>query len=347
MSRTKLQRLLNRMDGTNQKTVEAIRSFDDSVKNLRTTLEKEITVSTLEEVNTKINTLRKRLNLQPLLDGIAKLDENFKESVTSLLNDIEAKTVEFGSFRKNSEKANQVAFQLESLKGELNNFIQANSTQLTSFETGLKDILKQIKNLASQKAVIDTFEKINQDISDIDKKQEEKIKALQEGLKKLHADMLSAVASRGGSMNRQMYINGVDPLKKWTDINLKAGSNVTITYSDNNATRQVDVTITSSGGGGSVIGGTVRSINSVSTSQTMGNNSGTDYVYIGSAGIALTLPTASSNTNLYTIKNTSTSSIVVIPNGADTIDSQPNVILRTQYTAVDVISDSVNNWNIT
>jgi len=46
-------------------------------------------------------------------------------------------------------------------------------------------------------------------------------------------------------MNRQMFIGGVDPLTKYTDMNLKAGPNCTITYANNNATGKVDVTISS------------------------------------------------------------------------------------------------------
>ena len=95
------------------------------------------------------------------------------------------------------------------------------------------------------------------------------------------------------------------------------------------------------------MGGMVRSVNNISTSQVMGDTSGTDYVYVCGAGVRLTLPTANTNTNLYTIKNKGTSSVLVSPNGADTIDTDPNLILVTQYTSVDLISDGVNNWNIT
>jgi hypothetical protein len=58
------------------------------------------------------------------------------------------------------------------------------------------------------------------------------------------------------------------------------------------------------------------------------------------------LPTAAGNTNLYTIKNIGTSSVIIIPDGAETIDTQANIIMPVQFTSVDLISDS-SNWNIT
>ena len=151
---------------------------------------------------------------------------------------------------------------------------------------------------------------------------------------------------RGGSMNRNISIGGnPSTLSRYTDINLKAGSNVTITYANNDATQNTDITIAATGGSGSV-GGVIRSINTISTSQTAGATAGTDYVYICSAGVQLTLPDATSNTNLYTVKNTSTSSVLVSTTSAQTIDGQANIIMPVQFTSIDLISDSAN-WDIT
>lgn len=153
--------------------------------------------------------------------------------------------------------------------------------------------------------------------------------------------------NRGGNANRDITIGGnASTLAYYTDINLKAGNNVSITYAPNHTTQKTDVTISATGGGGSV-GGIIRSINNVNTSQAVGATAGTDYVYIASAGVNLTLPSASGNENLYTIKNTGNSSVLVSPDGADTIDSDTNLILVTQYTAVDLVSNGTDNWNIT
>lgn len=55
--------------------------------------------------------------------------------------------------------------------------------------------------------------------------------------------------SGGGNMNRQIKIEGVDALTKYTDINLIGGGDP-ITYSVNNTSKRVDITFPSSGGGG-------------------------------------------------------------------------------------------------
>lgn len=61
----------------------------------------------------------------------------------------------------------------------------------------------------------------------------------------------SGISPFGGS-NRTFYIAGVpaSPNNLYADINLIAGTNVTITAVNNNTTKRADVTITASGGGG-------------------------------------------------------------------------------------------------
>jgi predicted nucleic acid-binding Zn-ribbon protein len=172
------------------------------------------------------------------------------------------------------------------------------------------------------------------------------VEEIQDDIKRLRERFVSFASRGGGNANRNIAIGGnTSVLSKYTDINLKAGSNVTITYVNNNATKYTDVTIAATGGSGSV-GGTVRSINTISTSQTAGATSGTDYVYICSAGVQLTLPTAASNTNLYTVKNTGSSSVLVATTGGETIDTSSNAVLPIQYTSLDLISDGTN-WNVT
>ena len=55
MTRTKLQNILNKLDGKNEATAKVIADFDASVKALRDKLDTDITAATLDEVNKKIN----------------------------------------------------------------------------------------------------------------------------------------------------------------------------------------------------------------------------------------------------------------------------------------------------
>lgn len=170
----------------------------------------------------------------------------------------------------------------------------------------------------------------------------EELEDVKKDIKKKYVELISRPVG-GGNQNRNIAIGGNSSvLSRYTDINIKPGNNVTLSYTNNDVTRMLDLTITSSGSGGSS-----RSISNIATSQAAGSATGTDYVYIASVGVQLTLPTVVGNSNLYTIKNTSTSSVLLSPAGADTIDNQSTIILATQYTSVDLISDGIGNWNIT
>ena len=94
---------------------------------------------------------------------------------------------------------------------------------------------------------------------------------------------------------------------------------------------------TPSGGGG----GITRSILTVSTNTTAGSTASTDYVYLCSGTMDLTLPAASGNTNKYDIKNTGTGVITII----GTVDGGVNPTLTTQYESITLVSNGTD-WSI-
>lgn len=151
--------------------------------------------------------------------------------------------------------------------------------------------------------------------------------------------------NRGGALNRQIFINSADPLTRYTDINLKSGSNVTITYQNNDVTKKVDVTIAATGGGGGA--GITRSINSIATDTLAGNSTTTDYVYLAAGTLNLTLPSTVGNSNLYTVKNIGAGIVTITPQAGELIDGQSNLQLPIQFTSVDLISNNSGNWDIT
>jgi hypothetical protein len=90
-------------------------------------------------------------------------------------------------------------------------------------------------------------------------------------------------------------------------------------------------------------GGIARTIVTVSANQTAAAAASTDYVYILTGDYTLTLPTAASNTNRYTIKNRHTASVALAFNGGETADGG-GIILSTN-SSVDLVSDG-SNWVI-
>lgn len=74
---------------------------------------------------------------------------------------------------------------------------------------------------------------------------------LKDVLDELRPEVLNVYKRGGGQANRNIQVDGVNVLTPWTDINLKSGSNASITATPNNTTHYTDITISSSGGGGS------------------------------------------------------------------------------------------------
>lgn len=309
--------------------------FDKAVAELRKQLEEKVAIPTIDRVNSEIENFRSKIDFSPLLLSFEELKDSLVNRETSFKKEVDGRLAELTAQLSDSRGLSKDKF--AEIAEEITRLKNIKPVEIPDFESDIKGVELRLKTLINQ---------VESDAKDENKSRELKkgLDALEEELKKLRDEINRRFASLGGgAMNRQMYIGGADPLTRYTDMNLKAGSNVTITYVNNNTTKQVDVTISATGGGG---GGTVRSINSISSDTTAGSTSGTDYVYLVSGTTTLTLPTAVGNTNLYTIKNVGTGVVTVATTGGETIDNAANVTMPVRYTAVDVISDTVN-WNVT
>jgi len=90
-------------------------------------------------------------------------------------------------------------------------------------------------------------------------------------------------------------------------------------------------------------GGISRSIASISTATTAGSTASTDYVYFITGTTTLTLPTAVSNTNLYTAKCVS-GATTIATTGGQTINGSSTVTIAPG-SSLGFISDSAN-WHV-
>lgn len=89
-------------------------------------------------------------------------------------------------------------------------------------------------------------------------------------------------------------------------------------------------------------------ISSINSNTTAGSASFTDYIYLvtGSSTVTLTLPTAISNTNLYTVKRVGTGVVSIATTSSQTIDGSASPItINTQYVSLTLVSDNAN-WNL-
>lgn len=310
--------------------------FDAELSKLKKGLEETVYIQTADDVSRKLKQFQSKIDFEPLMKAVESIRNSFTQKTKELEAQIDSKVLEVIG-EKDLAIASTINAEIESLKEEL---VKIKSSELLDVET----LTKQIKDAKSASERIDTT--IRNLVEEVNTKStKEEAKGISESLEKMRTELLTHMSRLGGgSANRQFFVGGADPLTKYTDINFKAGSNVTLTYANNNTTKKVDITIASTGGGG---GGTVRSINSIAVDTSAGDASGTDYVYLCGATLTLTLPTSVANTNLYTVKNTGAGTITIVTTGGETIDGGANLIMPVQFTSVDLISNNSGDWAIT
>ena len=91
-------------------------------------------------------------------------------------------------------------------------------------------------------------------------------------------------------------------------------------------------------------GGTSRTIVVTTGNTTAGSTANTDYVYLVAGLHTITMPTAVSNTNRYSVKNNHSANITIGTTSSQTIDGTTTISLAPEES-VDLISDNTN-WRI-
>lgn len=330
--------VLDRLSTADDKVKDNMRAFDEEVAVLKQKLTEDITVATLDEVRSQLEKFKQKIDFSPLTDILKNIEGNFAEKTQILSDSIESKTGDLNKLITQKSDSTDLKSTISTLREEISQ-LQIQISLLEDDQKNIKipdlsDIESKLEELTSQ---------ITSRLTVLEKEEPQEIKDWQATIDKMRLELMGRINSiGGGSMNRKMTFSGTDYLTKYTDVNFKAGTNITYTIANNDQTKMVDVTITSSGSGG----GSVRSINSISSPTTAGSTAGTDYVYLVSGTTTLTLPTAVGNSNLYNIKNVGTNTVTIATTSAQTIDGSTSITLPVQYTAVYLISDTAN-WNIT
>ena len=349
MKKNKLQKILNVL--TPDETAVDFKVFDEQVGKLKSQLKEKITVKTLDDVNSQLDKFRKRIDLDPLLETIKKIEEGFSKKADELEDELEEKVKELEGLISNnensgSEKNSLLKLDIDELQSQLSGLEVIRKNDVEGFKQNIESVQQMSASINKTIGELtinltDTGKSITESKSEAKKE----IKTLQDSLETLRKELLNRINSiqlGGGSMNRKITFGGVNYLTRYTDINFKAGGTITYTIAQNNQTKMVDVTITATGG----TGGSVRVIESVSIDTVAGATAGTDYVFLVTGTTKITLPTAVGNTNLYTIKNVGTGVVTVDTTSSQTIDGDLTIIMPVRYTSVDIISD-IANWNIT
>lgn len=341
--KSKLQKLIAIL--TPDKTQVDFSEFDASVENLKKGLKEKIQAQTLDDVNRKLNQFPQKFDLSKIEAIASQIKTQVEDKIGELTDAVEQEKQALMIATQSGLDA--TGRTVEQIRADLDLFAIDLKT-LSSSKAVINDEITQLRGMCAGyvqdlNALAQRLEATNQTTENTLRSE---IVGVSSSVISLQKDLTSRINSipRGGNANRNISIGGnASTLSRYTDINLKAGNNVTITYANNDTTKNVDITISSSGGGGGSVTGIIRSINTVSTSQAMGDTAGTDYVYLATAGVKLDLPTGVGNSNLYTVKNISNSSVLV----SGTIDDDAaGVIMPVKYTSVDLISNDTD-WKIT
>lgn len=347
MDKNKITKLLNALYSD---TSSEFKEFDDSVEKLKSGLKQNIQAKTLEDVNRSLEKFRKSIDIS----SVVKAAEGVEASVVEKIEGISKLLSEELETFKNLSAQDKGEYEEKALV--LSGNIQALQEELTSLrtqkDTDVKGISERLGKLSEFVGDADeTFTEMSATLASLKEKDGEleendleMVSECMEEIEKVRRELNNRINNipRGGNANRNIAVGGnTSVLSTFTDINLKPGSNVTITYSKNQTTKYTDITIAATGGAG-----TSRSISTVAVSSVVADTAATDIVVLASAGVQLTMPTAVGNTNLYTIKNVGVSSVLISTTGGQTIDTSSTLIMPVQFTSVDLISDNTN-WNIT
>lgn len=339
-----LEKLLNNLNGVDPAINQAFLEFDQEVLKLKTELNNNIQVDTVKEVNSKLAEFKAQINIGELTSAVDKFKELLVTQVLKLQGQLDDKTTEIKKVSGNTTiveaNLNNLYNQQEQVKIQIITLIKSNSDEISKLRQDYLIAVSNASKLSEAKFLTVETRLSKTETELLEDRQvayeftletEKNIKNLRERFSQLG----------GGSMNRKETFGGTDYLTRYTDINWKAGTNVTFTVANNDQTKQVDITLSATGDGG-----IVRSINSISTNTNAGGVAATDYVYLCTGTLTLTLPTAVASTNLYTVKNVGTGVVTVAFSGGQTGDGQATLVMPVQYTSIDLISDTAN-YNIT
>ena len=303
---------------------------EKEMQEIASKLKENAEMRTVEMAKRRIAELKDQV--QSVVDSLITLRDELKQGendLTGALNErLDALKSAMAEYRgAGLKELGALSEQMDNLKRDIRTISQS-KVEIPKFESQIQKVESQLSKTTSKS----DLEITKKPVSDLDIE-----------IKKLRADTMTAISAKGGgNMNRNILVgNNPSTLGRYTDLNILAGTNVTLSYVNNDNRKTTDLTIAATGGGGSN-----RNISTVAISSVVASVAATDYVIIANQGVQLTLPTAVGNSNLYTIKNTAASSVLVAAAGAETIDGDPNIILAVRYTAVDLISDGAN-WHIT
>ena len=224
----------------------------------------------------KVQELKEQI--ESIFNSIGVLKEELKENKDNISGELNEKLFVLKStlteYKSASlERLGGISQEISNLKKEIQ-AISQRKVEIPDFERQLTDVEGELGNAISDWK-LETEDKVEEILTETKKT----ISDLEEAIKKLRADTMSAMSGRvvgGGNMNRNILVgNNPSTLGRYTDLNILAGSNVTLSYTNNDNLKTTNLTIAATGGSG-----TNRNISTVNVSSVIASVNSTDYVII-------------------------------------------------------------------
>lgn len=275
MDRNKiLKRILKKLSP--DKTEVDFSMFDSQFSDLKKKLLEKVQADTLDDVNEQLEKFKNKIDLAPLADSIETLKESISSREGEIQDLLESKINEVIELQNNNEvdnsnKINNLSLEINSLKELIKKLQEPQEDKITPLLTNIQSLESRF-NSSLESGISQVSKEISNSKESNGKALETEVSNLIKGIEDLRTELLNRMSALGGgSMNRQILIGGVDYLKSYTDINFIAGSGITILAVNDNAKKRVNVTITSSGGGGVSYEEPVGAVNDSNTTFTVSN----------------------------------------------------------------------------
>ena len=336
-------------------------------------------IKTLERISVEVGKLKNKFDLSSIITAIKDLEKSisdehklaaadFDRKLADLKNEVKSLETEIDN-KSDTEIVDQIkifADNLNKIQDKFSSQVIENSVKETVFRQELSILEDKFKDLRNYD---DDFEGIK-----------EKLKKLQTDLitrtthvggqanRQINVDS-SIMSTRYNDLNFKIsssigWRTTNDDVNKRVDIVASiliatgGGGSLTVKEADgtpnvasvttivvSNGTLTDDgggqITVTTGGGGG----GITRTTSIVTATTTLPAAASTDYVFFCAAGIQILMPTAISNTDLYTVKNTSTSSVLIVASVGQAIDGSATALMPTENESLSFISNN-SVWGV-
>lgn len=212
--------------------------FDAELNKLKKQLTDTVNIQTVSDVSRKLKQFQDKIDFQPLMAEVDKLRAIFSTEVASIetrLKETSQKLIEANRL-KDTKRANV-------LKKEVSDLEQTVATIQSEYLDKYALIDAHIE--AFQETQDNVLEEMKSFSTKADLK--EALQGIKDTVDKNRRQLMDRLG--GGSMERQIKVGGTNYFTKYRDLNIIAGSNISLTVVNDDANKNTKLTISASGGG--------------------------------------------------------------------------------------------------